>query len=722
MPPSDSSHPLWKIIEAREATIRKLRQQLEPGSHPLAAPASVPQSVDAPVPAGTNMHSQEVEFELLNRLIPHLRQRTFLDIGAEQGSLSRFFIAAGLTGHLFEPYARHATGLSALVAGTDNVFHPLAVDDSDHPAELQIATDASGAVMAEFNSLHKLDLADQRISQTTVQPVACRSLRSLIADGSIPPTAGLVKTDTEGNDAAVLRGMPADYCEALCCEYFTEGLYAGWEQSHPRVILALARQLGFEHYIVTKRRAGLTLLALGPTTFAPLTWGNFIFVRAGLWKTCLDVWLELVKKCDAEVSGTYETLVAANQKLGAEYATLQQAAGERLVLIEHLNKTGAELRSQVVATDDLRAKLAQVHAASQQQQEQLQAKEAMIGELKQGCVERDDLIQLLAKDGPNKDWIQLPKRPSLLTLQWRRLRRHVLDKMAKSSPYPLGALEQSEPRPVVYDRLPRPAPRADWPRICLITPSYQQGHFLERTMRSVVEQGYPKLAYGVQDGGSTDGSAELINRFLPQLAHAESAPDNGQAAAIQRGFEKLYPEDGDIMGWLNSDDILCPGTLAYVGDYFHRHPDVDVIYGHRIIIDDEDREIGRWFLPRHHKGTLRWVDLVPQETLFWRARCYRQINGIDPSFQFAMDWDLLLRLEEAGFNLRRLPHFLGCFRVHTHQKTSVKITTVGEQEMQRLRLRTHGHEVPHWEIQKHLSEEIRRGALVAWLHRHGLRF
>ena len=353
---------------------------------------------------------------------------------------------------------------------------------------------------------------------------------------------------------------------------------------------------------------------------------------------------------------------------------------------------------------------------------ELMAKESMIQELKQACNQRDALIKELATIGPNKDRIYLPHSPSFIARRWKRLRDRVLDKMAQSSPHPLGKLEQYEPRPVVYDRLPRPAPRADWPRICLITPSYQQGHFLERTIRSVLDQNYPKLAYGVQDGGSTDGSAELINRFLPQLAHAESAPDHGQAAAIQRGFEKLYPEDGDIMAWLNSDDVLCPGTLAYVGDYFHRHPDVDVIYGHRIIIDDEDREVGRWFLPRHHKGTLRWVDLVPQETLFWRARCYRQINGIDPSFQFAMDWDLLLRLEEAGFNLRRLPYFLGCFRVHTHQKTSAKITTVGEQEMQRLRLRTHGQEAPHWEIQKHLDEEIRRGAGVAWLHRHGLRF
>jgi FkbM family methyltransferase len=767
MTPTDPDHPLWKIIEAREATISNLTRQLSQGA-PAAGDAKASPDLGANrstlTPSGADMHSQEVELELLNRLIPHLQLRTFLDIGAEKGSMSRFFITAGLTGHLFEPFAHHADTLKTLVSGTANVFHPLAIDDQDRQAELQIATDPEGKVIPEFNSLHRLTREDLRISQQTIQPVECRSLRSLVAEGSIPSVVGLVKTDTEGNDAAVLRGMPPAYCEALCCEYFTEGLYAGWEQSHPRMILDLARQLGFEHYIVTKRRAGLTWLALGPTTFAPLTWGNFIFVRPELWTACLPFWLEVVRKCDAAAG-------AAHESLEAECASLRRIGEERLALIRQLNLTGASLRAQLDATGELRQKLADTHAASQQQESDLLVKEAMlreqdrslvgkdrellaketlineqqgyvlerddvirdqqialvqkeamIRELKQACDERDKLIKELAKSGPSRDRILIARTPSFLERRWDRLRQNVLEKMAQRSPHPLGKLNQHAPQPLRLERLPRPAVHPDWPRICLITPSYQQAEFLERTMRSVLDQNYPKLAYGVQDGGSTDGSAELITRYVPRLAHAESAPDGGQAAAIQRGFEKLYPEDGDIMAWLNSDDLLCPGTLAYVGDYFRRHPDVDVIYGHRIVIDDEDREIGRWYLPRHHQGTLQWVDLVPQETLFWRARCYREVKGIDPSFQFAMDWDLLLRFEEAGFNIRRLPHFLGCFRVHTHQKTSSKITTIGEQEMLRLRLRSHGQEVPYWEIHKHLNEEIRRSALTAWLHHHGLRY
>lgn len=315
-----------------------------------------------------------------------------------------------------------------------------------------------------------------------------------------------------------------------------------------------------------------------------------------------------------------------------------------------------------------------------------------------------------------------PQTPSLPLRKWQQLKAGWLGHLAATSPHPLARLSQYAPRTCQLEIFPRPPLLREWPRICIATPSYQQAQFLERTMLSVLDQHYPNLAYGVQDGGSTDGSAVIITRHMARLAHAESAPDQGQSDAIRRGFARLYPTTLDIMGWLNSDDILMPGALHHIGAYFARHPEVDVVYGHRVIIDDQDREIGRWFLPRHHADTLKWFDLVPQETMFWRARCYQDIGGLDPSFQFALDWDLLLRFEQAGYTIRRLPWFLGCFRSHPEQKTSAKIQSVGEQEMQRLRLRTHEREVPPQEIHRHLTDEINRSALVAWLHRHRVRY
>ena len=176
------------------------------------------------------------------------------------------------------------------------------------------------------------------------------------------------------------------------------------------------------------------------------------------------------------------------------------------------------------------------------------------------------------------------------------------------------------------------------------------------------------------------------------------------------------------MCWVNSDDVLTPGALHYVGAYFARHPHVDVIYGHRIIIDEHDEEVGRWFMPRHHHDTLKWTDLVPQETMFWRSHRYYEIGGLDKSFQFALDWDILLRFEYAGFNIQRLPYFLGGFRVHEKQKTNAKIYSIGEAEMDMLRRRIHEREIPSWEIHRHLSEEVNRSALVEWLSRWGIRY
>jgi glycosyltransferase involved in cell wall biosynthesis len=245
------------------------------------------------------------------------------------------------------------------------------------------------------------------------------------------------------------------------------------------------------------------------------------------------------------------------------------------------------------------------------------------------------------------------------------------------------------------------------PTISIVTPSYNQAQFIERTVRSVVEQGYPNLDYRVQDGGSNDGTVDILRRYERRLAGWDSCRDNGQAEAINRGFARA---SGEIMAWLNSDDVLLPGSLVYVADYFERHPAVDVIYSHRILIDEEDRQIGRWVLPTHSDNVLSWADFVPQETLFWRRRIWEKAGGrVDESFRFAMDWDLLLRFREAGARFARVPTFLGAFRIHGRQKTSAAISDVGYREMDRLRERILGR-VPD-------PSEVRR-AIAPYLMRH----
>ena len=223
-------------------------------------------------------------------------------------------------------------------------------------------------------------------------------------------------------------------------------------------------------------------------------------------------------------------------------------------------------------------------------------------------------------------------------------------------------------------------------RISIVTPVYNQARFIGATIESVLHQNYRSLEYIVMDGGSVDGSTEIIERYRPSLARFETGADTGQSNAINKGIAHA---SGDVLAWLNSDDLLLPGAIEYVAHFFERHPDVDVVYGHRIIVDADGRAIGRWILPPHDDDVLSWADYVPQETLFWRRRIWERVGArIDESFQFAMDWDLLVRFRNAGARFSRVPRFLGAFRVHREQKTSKEIETTGAAEMDRIRLRS----------------------------------
>lgn len=320
------------------------------------------------------------------------------------------------------------------------------------------------------------------------------------------------------------------------------------------------------------------------------------------------------------------------------------------------------------------------------------------------------------------------------------------------------------PRLVQPDKFFRAKPSAPRPKLSIVTPSFNQARFLGETMRSVLEQDSVDCEYVVQDGGSSDGSRALIERFASEfavgssklaaepesLSSSETASastfratnsklpspngmqrtfawvserDAGQADAIAKGFAKTSGGPDDVMAWINSDDFYLPGALAYVVDYFAQHPDVDVIYGHRIVVDEESREIARWFLPKHDPEVLRLNDFVPQETMFWRRRIWGKVGGIDASFKFAMDWDLLLRFQAAGAKIVRVPYFLACFRVHAAQKTSAQMQSIGQLEINHLRERTQGRVIAPEELEKNsrLLRYLRRSAFIEWLWKLGIR-
>lgn len=246
----------------------------------------------------------------------------------------------------------------------------------------------------------------------------------------------------------------------------------------------------------------------------------------------------------------------------------------------------------------------------------------------------------------------------------------------------LGVLQQdsasSRLRQEIPDlKLERP------PRISVVTPSFNQGRFIGQTIKSVLSQEYPNLEYVVQDNNSDDDTLSILGSVKAPNFSFYVERDDGQADAINKGFARCT---GEIMGFLNSDDILLPGALVQIARVFHDHPLIDVVYGNRVLIDTQDNIIGRWVLPYHDGELLRHIDYIPQETLFWRRSLWERIGGrLDDKLAFALDWELLLRLLDSGGKFFHIPRFLGGFRIHQDQKTNCDFAINGIQEIVQLR-------------------------------------
>ncbi len=205
------------------------------------------------------------------------------------------------------------------------------------------------------------------------------------------------------------------------------------------------------------------------------------------------------------------------------------------------------------------------------------------------------------------------------------------------------------------------------PKISIVTPSFNQARFLERTLRSVLSQEYPNLEYIVIDGGSTDGSVEILRRYGDRLAYWVSEPDGGQSNALNKGFARAT---GEVLGWLNSDDVYCPGALWQAGRRFAEERALEVLYGGLYLIDAEDGLLdAHWAGPCDVRYTFHVGLDIHQQALFWRRSLHERIGPIDETMHFSMDVDLIVRLLLEG-RTGRTRDFLGSFRVHDEAKTA----------------------------------------------------
>ena len=205
------------------------------------------------------------------------------------------------------------------------------------------------------------------------------------------------------------------------------------------------------------------------------------------------------------------------------------------------------------------------------------------------------------------------------------------------------------------------------PKISIVTPSLNQGEFIEETIRSVLLQGYPILEYCIIDGGSTDESVNIIRKYEPWIHYWVSEPDEGQTDAINKGLKKAT---GDIVAYLNSDDVYCPGTLYCVVEYFNKYPDISMMYGDIIHIDRYGQ-----LLSKVHAGQLNKIQYIkcrfyiPQPTVFFRSYLLNTLGLFDPRFHLAMDMEYWIRIlfhYTIGYN----PQILAKARIYNEAKSS----------------------------------------------------
>ena len=203
--------------------------------------------------------------------------------------------------------------------------------------------------------------------------------------------------------------------------------------------------------------------------------------------------------------------------------------------------------------------------------------------------------------------------------------------------------------------------------VSIVTPSFNQARYLEATLDSVLSQDYPEIEYIVIDGGSSDGSRAILERYSDRLAYWVSEPDKGQTDAINKGFSRAR---GEVLAWLNSDDTYQPGAVRAAVERLRANPAAAMVYAEANYIDEGGQVIGRFpaaqtDYPRLRAGYVH----IPQQASFWRAAYWKQVGPLDPSFYFAMDYDLWVRLAALAPLVFVPGETWANFRLHRDAKT-----------------------------------------------------
>lgn len=203
------------------------------------------------------------------------------------------------------------------------------------------------------------------------------------------------------------------------------------------------------------------------------------------------------------------------------------------------------------------------------------------------------------------------------------------------------------------------------PKLSIITPSFNQAQYLEQTILSVLQQNYEALEFIIIDGGSTDGSLEVIRKYENQLAFWVSEKDRGQAHALNKGLERAT---GEIVAYLNSDDLYLPGAFTAVVNYFRDHPECDWLCGDTLMFGEQQEDVlVSAVVPRSAAQALSWAYTAPQPGMFWKRELLRE--GFADCWRYCFDHELYVRLLLAGHECHHLPATLAAYRLHPNSKT-----------------------------------------------------
>lgn len=205
------------------------------------------------------------------------------------------------------------------------------------------------------------------------------------------------------------------------------------------------------------------------------------------------------------------------------------------------------------------------------------------------------------------------------------------------------------------------------PKITVVTPSYNQARFLEQTILSVIGQSYPNLEYMLMDGGSNDGSIDIIKKYADHFTYWQSEKDNGQSAAINAGFAK---GTGDILCWLNSDDMFMPGALLKIGRMFATVTEPTILFGNCLHFHEENSKgRGSDVEEGYNELDLALCDYVIQPSSFWNRSAWAKTGVLDESYYYGMDWEWFVRARNAGVKFRPIKDYLSIYRIHEAHKS-----------------------------------------------------